>query len=151
MPAAKPEFDFTAGGIYATVFNNFGEFLALSQTFEDTIVRAYKGQLTGLISNNTVLQAAMQIHTVEARHAAHVRRIRRLNGTDPGETPWITGNDTSGIGASVQASYNGEENISQLGIDTSKLPGATTKTATESFDEPLTMDEVMAIINPFIL
>lgn len=150
-PATKPAFDFTAGGIYPTVFNNFGEFLALAQTFEDTGVRAYKGQLTELITNNTILLATMQIHSVESRHAAHVRRIRNLNGTAPNECPWITGNDTSEIGPSVQASYNGEENVSQLGIDTSKLPGATTKSATESFDEPLTMDEVMAIIQPFLL
>ncbi|MBS1747848.1 MAG: ferritin-like domain-containing protein [Bacteroidetes bacterium] len=150
-PATKPVFDFTGSGTYPTVFNNFGEFLALAQTFEDTGVRAYKGQLTGLIANNSVLMAAMQIQAVEARHAAHVRRIRNLNGTAPNECPWITGNDTSEIGSSVQASYNGEENVSQLGIDTSKLPGATVKSATECFDEPLTMDDVMAIIGAFII
>jgi hypothetical protein len=31
-------------------FNNYTQFLALSQAFEDTGVRAYKGQATNLIS-----------------------------------------------------------------------------------------------------
>jgi hypothetical protein len=149
-PVTKPEFDFTANGTYPTVFSNYQTFLALSQTFEDTGVRAYKGQAAGLISNNNVLTAALQIHSVEARHAAHVRMIRRTNGDSPNEKPWITGNDTSGIGSSVQASYNGEENVMQLSIDISKLPGVNPSAATEAFDEPLTMDEVNAIIQPFI-
>jgi hypothetical protein len=151
-PVTKPEFDFTANETYPTVFSNYQTFLALSQTFEDTGVRAYKGQAGGLISNNDVLTAALQIHSVEARHAAHVRMIRRTSGTDPQTTekPWITGNDTSGIGSNVQASYDGEENVMQLSIDISKLPGVTPAVATEAFDEPLTMDEVNAIIQPFI-
>ena len=41
---AKPQFDFTAGGRFGDVFSNFNTFLALSQAFEDTGVRAYKGQ-----------------------------------------------------------------------------------------------------------
>lgn len=148
---AKPEFDFTANGTYPTVFSNYQTFLSLSQTFEDTGVRAYKGQAAGLISNNDVLTAALQIHSVEARHAAHVRRIRRMNGADPNEKPWITGNSTNGIGSSVQASYNGEDNIKQLSIDISTLPGVNPSAATEAFDEPLTMDDVLAIVDPFIL
>lgn len=151
-PATKPEFDFTADGTFPTVFTNFLTFLALSQTFEDTGVRAYKGQAGGLISNNDVLTAALQIHSVEARHAAHVRKVRRIitNG-DPIEKPWITGKSTNGIGERVQATYNGEENVTQLGIIISTLPDITSTSATECFDEPLTMDEINAIVDPFIV
>lgn len=149
-PVAKPEFDFTAGGAFPTVFSDYQVFLALSQVFEDTGVRAYKGQAGGLISNNDVLTAALQIHSVEARHAAHVRKVRRLTGADTTEKPWITGKSTNGIGSAVQASYNGEENIMQLTIDITTLSGATTTSATESFDEPLTMTDVLNIVSPFI-
>lgn len=149
-PAAKPEFDFTAGGAFPTVFSDYQVFLAVSQTFEDTGVRAYKGQAGGLISNNDVLTAALQIHSVEARHAAHVRKVRRITGADANEKPWITGNSTNGIGSAVQASYDGEENTVQLMIDVSTLTGANTTSATESFDEPLTMNQVLAIVDPFI-
>ncbi|HZF66003.1 MAG TPA: ferritin-like domain-containing protein [Chitinophagaceae bacterium] len=71
----KPNFDFTAGGAFPNPFaaGNYDVFLALAQAFEDTGVRAYKGQAPNLLGNKTVLQAALNIHSVEARHAAHVR------------------------------------------------------------------------------
>ena len=71
----KPQVDFTAGGQYADVFENFDTFLTLSQTFEDLGVAAYKGQAGNLISSDPILTAALRIHSVEARHAAEVRRI----------------------------------------------------------------------------
>lgn len=71
----RPEADFTAGGKYSDVFSNFDTFLTLSQTFEDLGVAAYKGQAANLMENGDVLTAALQIHSVEARHAAEVRRI----------------------------------------------------------------------------
>ncbi len=70
-----PAADFTAGGKYADVFSNFETFLTLSQTFEDLGVAAYKGQAGNLMENGDILTAALQIHSVEARHAAIVRRI----------------------------------------------------------------------------
>jgi rubrerythrin len=70
-----PHADFTAGGKFADVFHNFRTFLKLSQTFEDLGVAAYKGQAGNLKSNGAILTAALQIHSVEARHAAEVRRI----------------------------------------------------------------------------
>src|SRR5690606_25032047 len=48
---SKPTFDFTAGGAFSDVFSNYDTFLALVQVFEDTGVRAYKGQAGGLMSN----------------------------------------------------------------------------------------------------
>lgn len=71
----RPEADFTAGGKYSDVFSNFDTFLTLSQTFEDLGVAAYKGQAANLMENGDVLTTALQIHSVEARHAAEVRRI----------------------------------------------------------------------------
>ena len=71
----RPDADFTAGGKYGDVFSNFSTFLTLSQTFEDLGVAAYKGQATNLMGNGDILTAALQIHSVEARHAAEVRRI----------------------------------------------------------------------------
>ena len=71
----RPEADFTAGGKYPDVFSNFETFLTLSQTFEDLGVAAYKGQAGNLMENGDILTAALQIHSVEARHAAMVRRI----------------------------------------------------------------------------
>ncbi len=80
-PQAAPQFDFTGGGKYRDVFSNYRTFLQLSQTFEDTGVKAYKGQATNLITSSALLTAALRIHSVEARHAAEIRRLR-------GEKPW---------------------------------------------------------------
>lgn len=148
-PVAKPNFDFTAGGSFANVFTSYDTFLAVSQAFEDTGVRAYKGQAANLKSNKDVLTAALNIHSVEARHAAHVRSIRRKRGAPV--KPWITGKDTGGL-PPIQAVYNGEEITIQAGIEIVNIGGFTISTAaaSEAFDEPLTSAEVLQIVKPFI-
>ncbi|MEP7241091.1 MAG: ferritin-like domain-containing protein [Devosia sp.] len=69
-----PKVDFTAGGKYADVFSNFETFATLSATFEDLGVAAYKGQ-AGNLAGTPVLTTALQIHSVEARHASAVRPL----------------------------------------------------------------------------
>lgn len=75
---AKPRFDFTARGKYAGVFRSFSTFAAVSNALEDTGVAAYKGQAPALTGGGRLLTTALQIHSVEARHAAEVRRVRGL-------------------------------------------------------------------------
>lgn len=163
-PVAKPGFDFTAGngsgsGPLAGVFSNYNLYLAVSQTFEDTGVRAYKGQAANLASSNAVLRAALRIHSVEARHAAHVREMRSgrtgdpLVANNPALQPWITGK-SSGINSPlVQASYDGEEQTIQAGVNITGINGfaITAEDASEAFDEPLTKAQVLAIVDPFIV
>ncbi len=154
-PVSGLKFDFTAAGTFADVFSNYDTFLAVSQTFEDTGVRAYKGQANNanLIANNDVLDAALRIHSVEARHASHIRYVRRIRNNDTSIKGWITGNMPTVAG--VEASYAGEDNTSQAGVTITSLPGVSgnisTSAATEAFDEPLTMTEVLAIVDPFIV
>lgn len=69
-----PAVDFTAKGKYADAFSNFKTFATLSATFEDLGVAAYKGQ-AGNLAGTPVLTTALQIHSVEARHAGAVRPI----------------------------------------------------------------------------
>lgn len=79
-PQTAPQFDFTGGGKYRRVFSHYPTFLELSQTFEDTGVKAYKGQAANLITSHSLLTAALRIHSVEARHAAEIRRLRGVKG-----------------------------------------------------------------------
>ena len=160
MPVAKPNFDYTAGngsmtGPFADVFSNYATYLAVSQTFEDTGVRAYKGQACNLMSSNEVLRAALRIHSVEGRHAAHVREIRRRNGllVPAGVLlqPWITLNQSGIASPLVQPSYNGEEITTQNGINIATVAGISTTAASASFDEPLSRPAVLAIVDPFIV
>ncbi len=142
---AKPTFDFTAGGTFSQAFSNYGTFLVLAQSFEDTGVRAYKGQ-AGNITEGNLLTAALQIHSVEARHAS---QLRRLNG----QKGWISveGGVANGAVSQVDAVYAGENNTTQLGVDVSTInSGVSIGQARESFDEPLTRDQVLAIVAPFI-
>lgn len=138
-PVTKPSFDFTAGGTFADVFSNYQTFLALSQSFEDTGVRAYKGRAGELLGNDVVLTAALQIHSVEARHASMVRRLRAEKG-------WITGSQNSGLPAAI---YAGEDNVMQGGANITML-GFSADVATQAFDEPLTKEAVLSIAGLFI-
>lgn len=150
-PVTKPTFDFTAGGAFADVFTNYVTFLAVAQAFEDTGVRAYKGQAGNLLMTGDILEAALNIHSVEARHASHIRTMRKLNH-NAAVKPWITGKD-SGIGAAVQAIYDGEELTTQAGVNIVNIGGNTISAdaASESFDEPLSKTQVLAIVDPFIV
>ena len=77
----KPQFDLTGRGKFPDILSNFRTFALVSQTLEDTGVAAYKGQAPKLTGGGDLLTTALRIHSVEARHAAEVRRIR-------GVRPW---------------------------------------------------------------
>jgi len=159
-------YDFTGGGKFPTVFTSYDTFLAVANALEDTGVRAYKGQAPNLVGNKTVLTAALQIHSVEARHAAEIRQIRKARGgTAANLKPWVSatvsgsgaGNDTY-IGTNVDANYAGETNAVQFGYtmtsflnSASATAGATlsSNASIEAFDEPLTMAAVLPLVKIF--
>lgn len=149
-PVVSPEFDFTAGGLFDP-FGDYPTFLALSQAFEDTGVRAYKGRAGDLISSNDYLTVALQIHAVEARHASEIRRLRRKNGFDDGNKGWIEAASRGTLPVQAQPVYDGEDNIMQGGLDVSTITTASVASIQEAFDEPLSEDEVLAIAGLFIV
>ena len=144
---AKPEFDFTAGGAFPDVMSNYQTFLAVAQAFEDTGVRAYKGQAGNLITEPALLTAALRIHSVEARHASEVRRLRGLKG-------WITSNNTEIPG--TERVYAGEEMTMQAGFNTANVnntangPAIPASAGSEAFDEALNTAQAVEIANLFI-
>ncbi|MBC7841622.1 MAG: ferritin-like domain-containing protein [Gemmatimonadaceae bacterium] len=150
----KPTFDYSYGngsgtGPFADVFTNYTTFKAVAQAFEDTGVRAYKGQAPSLMPYKDVLQAALTIHSVEARHAAEVRRLRGNFADNEPNQGWITRAITDIPG--TEAVYAGEDNLIQGGIDITTITTVASKELTEAFDEPLTMAQVLAIVDPFIV
>lgn len=153
-PVEKPTFDFTVGGMFDPFNDNgigqetaYAQLLALAQAFEDTGVRAYKGQAGNLLGS-PFLTAALQIHAVEAMHASEVRRLRGLKG-------WITNNERgAGMPEATQAVYNGEENVTQGGLDVTTLGSDapfSMEASTEAYDEPLSGDDAVAIASLFIV
>lgn len=123
-------FDYTggkgaAGGPFADYRTNPATYLALAQSFEDTGVRAYKGAapLSAIMANATVLTAALNIHSVEARHASHIRAMRRAgvaNNTPSQGVPvspysaapksWVSGTDAGGAAPTYTANIYGAGN-----------------------------------------
>ena len=153
----SPEFDFTAGGLFDPFNPNndmaYAQLLALAQAFEDTGVRAYKGQAPNLMGT-PFLTPALQIHSVEARHASEIRRLRAsvlgetLNDNALG---WITLNNRGpGMPAETQAVYDGEENVSQGGVDLVAATGFSAVSVSQSFDEPMSGETATAIASLFI-
>ncbi|WPP53433.1 ferritin-like domain-containing protein [Catalinimonas niigatensis] len=146
----KPTFDFTVGGAFDPFNENgigqetaYAQLLALAQAFEDTGVRAYKGQAANLMSAPDLLTAALQIHSVEARHASEIRRLRGLKG-------WIVQNNRGeGMPEATQGVYDGEEVTNQAGYDTTMEFGA--DAGTEAYDEPMSGETAVAIASLFIV
>ncbi len=144
-PANGFDFSGAPGGLNLPTFTDYQTFLAVSQGLEDTGVRAYKGGAAALMPVDAILQAALQIHSVEARHASAVRRVR-------GQKGWITGSDRGGLPAAFQGIYAGEENVTQANVNLQTALGATygANAVGEAFDETLTVPQVLAIAGAFI-
>ena len=148
-PVAEGKYDYTAKGLYPAVFSDYKQFLLVAQGFEDTGVGAYKGQASGLKSSNEILTAALRIHSTEARHAAHIRFIRMVNGYAK-IRPWIIGDDNT-KGTPLEPIYQREADHRQVLINLEGIGGYDVgHAATASFDEPLHKDEVLAIVKPFM-
>lgn len=139
MPIADPTlatFDFTGGkgsqaGPFADYRTNPATYLAIAEALEDTGVRAYKGAapLASVMANKTVLTAALNIHSVEARHASHIRTMRRggVNSSTPSQgvpvapysaqpKSWISGTDNGGSAATYTAPVYGAGNNSGTAV-----------------------------------
>lgn len=83
-------------------------------------MRAYKGQAANIprdaeLDGTNILTAALQIHSLEARHAAEVRRLRTMMGVSV--QPWIVLADCT-AGTVLETVYAGEDNVMQADIDT---------------------------------
>lgn len=148
-----PSYDFTLEGTLDP-FNDFPTLLTVAQVLEDTCVRALKGQAANLMSHNMALTAVLNIHSVNARHASYIRQVRAgVTGGTASVKPWITGNQTGIAENLFKNAYTGEQLSVQSGINIVGIGGQNISTtiATEAFDEPLTRDESLKIIKPFIV
>jgi hypothetical protein len=170
-------FDFTGnrsaagGGPFAAATTDLNFLLLTAQGAEDTGVRAYKGQAGNLMSNSAVLESALRIHSVEARHASKIRRLRRQSPGGPASVKYsgtVSGGGATAAGAENVSSppagavaalgliYAGEDNTTQGGVNVSGLPNLPTanfsaNAASEAFDEPLTKAQVIAIVQGFFI
>ncbi|MBC6990750.1 MULTISPECIES: ferritin-like domain-containing protein [Hymenobacter] len=111
--------------------------LVVAQALEDTGVRAYKGRAGELLGTD-LLTVALQIHSVEARHAAHIRGMRQ-------QPAWIPASD-SALPAPLGPVYTGstpESNTTQAGVEVVSALKYSADDAAAAFDEILTKAEVL--------
>ncbi|GAA4368428.1 hypothetical protein GCM10023185_41180 [Hymenobacter saemangeumensis] len=159
---------------FTAAYANIPTFLTFAQAFEDLGVRAYKGQ-AGYIPRTAmanvpnvgmvnVLQTALQIHAVEARHASYIRYQRRMaanaSGGSQNQFGWITLDQANGAPAAVYgpgnpaAMFPSEANTTQnaaINLTTMGTPAYTAAEISESFDEPLDHPTVLNIASPYII
>ncbi|RZK18216.1 MAG: ferritin-like domain-containing protein [Hymenobacter sp.] len=165
------------GGVNA----NGAVFFGAAQAFSDTGQRAYKGGAPVLNTTSTkdILEAALNIHSVEARHNSHFRTVRRaiaanalgsataaVGALDVAPKSWISLRDADGpkapdgshpaaavYGAGSDATaYPAEDNVTQATVNLTTGIGTTAYTATqvsEAFDEPLDPTTVKTIARMF--
>jgi len=189
-PAAylPTDYDYSGGGgtgtgpmATALVPNGTGNangalFFAAGQAFSDVGQRAYKGGAPTLNTTATkdILEAALNIHSVEARHNSHFRSVRRaivantlgsamapaVSPYDAAPKSWINLIDNGGPTApngskpasaaygagNPAATYPADNNTTQAGVDLTTINATYTAAAvSEAFDEPLDPNTVQAI------
>lgn len=114
-------------------FANLEDFLLAGQKIEDLGVAAYKGQAPNLLaagdSADTILAAALEIHSVEARHAAGIRYLRQVL-LNADIRPWIR--DPQEV------------------IYPEVRPGSAVPFESVSFDGFATQEEVLALVGPVL-
>ena len=115
-------------------FANPTDLLMAGQYVEDLGVAAYKGQVQNLLAageaGEAVLAGALEIHSVEARHAAGIRFLRQTLLTAD-VRPWITN------ASSVIYNENRDNN--------SVIPFGS-----DAFDGYATKEEVLALVTPIL-
>ena len=115
----------TQPALYPDIQTNPETFLKVAQLLEDAGVRAYKGQVEFLQSDDYMLEAALRTHSTEARHASHIRTMRRQRGANV--KSWISSSDTAitTSGTIPAKVYEGEDNYTQyvsIGTTLTKVP-----------------------------
>ena len=100
--------------------------LGIAQLLEDTGVRAYKGRAPELLGTD-LLTVALQIHSVEARHAAKIRAMR-------GQRSWVNPADDLATHAVYTSGTTAGSNPGRFGlvVPTYSSPSPTENNTTQS-------------------
>ncbi|MEZ5017886.1 MAG: ferritin-like domain-containing protein [Flavipsychrobacter sp.] len=150
-PITTPNIDYTGGrgnnsGPYKDSLQKYSDFLVMAQVLADSAVRAYKGEFSSFILNKKILQNVVNIHSMEARHAAYIRNLRNIPA-------WTTESNNYTPVAAAQSTYIDEDQKTQNGVFLVDINGfnLTENAITEAFDEPLGEADVDIILGQFVL
>lgn len=169
---AVPRFDFsgrrgvaTNPEVFPGIFTDYGRFLQLAQQLADAGGRTYQGVLPLLVPQRLLHTAALQMLATTARHAAHLRRLRRLLAPAVALKPWPSATDAAPApappAALLAAASGGEARVVQVlpsgvAIPYTALfvavpsPAMQASAQAEAFDEPIFADQAQAALNLFV-
>ncbi|MFC7667130.1 ferritin-like domain-containing protein [Hymenobacter humi] len=89
-PPTAPSFDFSgrrnnSGSpvLFPNVMTDYDAFLQLAQQLEDASAGIYLGQAPNFAGEKKLFAAILRMQTVEARHASHIRTLRRTAPRPP--------------------------------------------------------------------
>ncbi len=147
---ADVAYDFTGKGSLPKAFDTFKNYLVLAQAMADINVRMYLTSIQNFIGNKAFRGDAMNVATTCARHASHVRLLRRNQGSTI--MPWITRMEADSLVGSVTMAYQGEDNSTQLKQYVPGINGfdISVDAATEAFDEPINPEISRKFVDKFL-
>lgn len=174
-PPAAPSFDFSGRRnnpgnpeLFPNVLNDYSTFLQLAQQLEDASASIYLNQITAFGTDRQLRNVVLRTQTVEARHASHLRTLRRTTTASPVKswpsnadvvpTPTVVVPSRAGGSAAPVSIYSFEANETQLVSGTTAVPflalltGATAVqfvALSEAFDEPLPTAQATALLSIF--
>ena len=175
VPPPTPAFDFSGRKnnssnpvLFPNVSTDFGAFLKLAQQLEDASAAIYLSQVLAFADNKPLFNAVLRMQSVKARHASHLRTLRRTKTStvvkswpstaDETPNPAVLVPSPAGGSAAPVSIYVFEANESQAVSATNTIPFATLLTGTtavqpralaEAFDEPLPTRQATALLNLF--
>ncbi|SET79148.1 ferritin-like domain-containing protein [Hymenobacter actinosclerus] len=152
LPAA-PRYDFTGSkngtkpALYPDIQTNPDTFLLVAQVLKDLAVRVYKSQVEFVGSDAYLIETLLRSHSAEARHAAHLRTLRRQRGAVV--KSWISPDDAplATPPAAVARVYEGESNIIQT-YNTSAANGDLGPLVSVPFDSTLPINVATPPLSP---
>ncbi|ALW84766.1 hypothetical protein AUC43_06515 [Hymenobacter sedentarius] len=175
-PPATPAFDFSgrknnAGNptLFPNVMTDYNAFLQLAQQLEDASASIYLGQMVTFRSDRLLLDVVLRMQSVEARHASHIRTLRRNtqsgavvknwpSAADTPPTPAVLVPSPAGGSAAPVSIYSFETNEKQVVTGANVVPFASLLTGSiavqagayaSAFDEPLPTAQATALLNLF--
>ncbi|WP_426060463.1 ferritin-like domain-containing protein [Hymenobacter sp. B1770] len=175
-PPTAPAFDFSGRRnnaanpvLFPGVMSDYNAFLQLAQQLEDASASIYLGQIGFFTADKQLLNAVLRMQPVEARHASHLRTLRRAAPNPTVVKSWPSTADTapspavlvpspaSGSNAPVSI-YSFETNETQRLGNNPVIPFPTVLTGNnavqfraiaEAFDEPLPTAQATALLAIF--
>lgn len=155
--------------LFPGVLSDYNAFLQLAQQLEDASAAIYLGQAARFSTDGQLFDAILRMQTVEARHASHVRTLRRAAPVPVAVKSWPSGADAAlsapvlvpvatGSSTAQVSIYTFEANEEQAVTPANPIPFPSILTNTtvvqfralaEAFDEPLPTLQATALLALF--